>query len=401
MPGKTAKDVSDLSGARLVLLEQGSALKVFPVPPCRITLGRDPACTISLMDPRASKSHATLTRRGRHAVLEDLDSMNGTRVNECRVKAHGLYPGDVVRIGQCSLLFLTDGMPATRSGGSARGWIIGRRAGGVGIKLPVARRPILFGSAPESEFRGAPERVAPYHAVIAAMADGVLLIELGSDPPRCTRLTERTRMRFDDAVLSYQPGSAKAAPEVEPMIAEPPPELAPMAAPVPEPTLRRHAQHAKKKAPSAPKIEAGRRDADASVIAALHREADRVDKIAVTPKLAATQNMPAVPAAPHVRQPMLHPAFVLRARSGPLNGSEFGFNVKPILIGSAPDCDIRLDDPAVDPRQARIRRQEGTIIVEDLGRADTVFVNDKQILRAPIKPGDILRVGASEFLVHL
>ena len=400
MPGKTAKDVSDLSGARLVLLEQGSALKVFPVPPCRITLGRDPACTISLMDPRASKSHATLTRRGRHAVLEDLDSMNGTRVNECRVKAHGLYPGDVVRIGQCSLLFLTDEMPVKRGAGSARGWIIGRREGGVGIKLPVTRRPILFGSAPEAEVGGAPQRVAPSHAVGAAMSGSVLLIELGADPPRCTRLTERTRMRFDDAVLSYQPAGAAAAPDVEPMITESAPEPAPANPPAPEPTLRRHAQH-RKKAPAPPKAATGRRDADASVIAALHREADRVDKMAVTPKLAATQNMPAVPAAPHVRQPMLHPAFVLRARSGPLNGSEFSFNVKPILIGSAPDCDIRLDDPAIDPRQARIRRQEGTIIVEDLGRADTVFVNDKQILRAPIKPGDVLRVGASEFLVHL
>jgi hypothetical protein len=397
MPGKTARDVSDLSGARLALLEQGSALKVFPLPPCRITLGRDPACTISLMDHRASKSHATLTRRGRHAVLEDLGSMNGTRVNESRIKAHGLYPGDVVRIGQCPLLFLTDGMPLKRAATGARGWIIGRRDGGVGVKLPVTRQPILFGSAPEAEVRGAPERTAPYHAIIVAMAEGVVLIELGASPPRCTRLTQNTTLRFDDATLSYRPGEGAAPAGAAPMVAERPVDATHPDLTSAQPTLRRHARRPPPAEPPAPP----RRNSDASLIDALHREAERVDRTGSAPKLEPTQDLPAVAPPPHLRRPMLHPACMFLARSGPLSGSEFSFTWKPLLIGSAPECHIRLDDPAVEPHQARLRRQEGAILIEDLGRADVVFVNGKQVLRVPVKPGDVIRIGASEFLVHL
>ncbi len=310
MPGKTAKDVSDLSGARLALLEQGSALKVFPIPPCRVTLGRDPACTIALMDHRASKAHASIIRRGRHVVIEDLDSLNGTRVNECRVKAHGLYPGDVVRIGQCSLLFLVDGMPLKRTPAGARGWIIGRRSGGVGVKLPVTRHPILFGSAPEAELRGAADATAPYHAVVAAMAEGVVLIELGVNPPRCTRLTQKTSLQFDDATLSYHSGAEGVNGEPPPMVVEGPAEPTAPDLPPQPPPRRSTERPAKSPAP-------GRRS-DASLIAALHREAERVEHLPSEPKPGPTAAVPAVSPAPAARRPMLHPACMLLARTGPL-----------------------------------------------------------------------------------
>lgn len=404
MAGKTARDVSDLSGARLVLLEQGSALNVFPVPPCRITLGRDPACTIPLMDHRASKAHATLTRRGRHAVLEDLNSMNGTRVNECRVKAHGLYPGDVVRIGRCALLFLTDGMPVKRSAAGARGWIVGRREGGVGVKVAVTRQPILFGSAPEAEIRGNAEGTAPYHAVVAAMGDGVVLIELGAAPPRCTRLTQRTALRFDDATLTYQPGESASEPEPAPMVADRGGDVtSPDLPEPPPPTLRRYVKREPAPRAAAPRSPAHRsdREKEASLLAALHREAERVDQIPVDPRTGPTQETPAVAAAPSARRPMLNSTCMLLARTGPLSGNDFAVDFKPVLIGSAPECHIRIDDPSVEPHHARIRRQEGAVVVEDLGKSNAVYVNDRQVLRAPIRPGDVLRVGASEFLVHL
>ena len=50
-----------------------------------ITLGRDPGCDIPLMDDTVSTRHAQLTYHHGQWWLEDLDSMNGTLLNESQL----------------------------------------------------------------------------------------------------------------------------------------------------------------------------------------------------------------------------------------------------------------------------------------------------------------------------
>lgn len=68
--------------------------------PGEITFGRTEECTIMLDDALLSRVHATLHVANDEAVLEDLDSKNGTFVNEVRIQEPAqLHNGDQLRIG--------------------------------------------------------------------------------------------------------------------------------------------------------------------------------------------------------------------------------------------------------------------------------------------------------------
>jgi len=62
-------------------------------------VGRDRTCSIVLTHPAVSRRHARLTISGNSYMLEDLQSANGTYVNNTRVDKARLKPGDVVRFG--------------------------------------------------------------------------------------------------------------------------------------------------------------------------------------------------------------------------------------------------------------------------------------------------------------
>ena len=68
-------------------------------------IGRSPANTIPLKDAKISRKHAQIHRAGGKYVLIDLESSNGTYVNDKRVSEHPLQPHDVVRMGPFTLVF--------------------------------------------------------------------------------------------------------------------------------------------------------------------------------------------------------------------------------------------------------------------------------------------------------
>lgn len=70
------------------------------------TLGRGDV-EIQLDDPFASSRHASITRQGRTLVITDLDSTNGTYLNdEPLTGAQPLHPGDRIRIGDSQFTYL-------------------------------------------------------------------------------------------------------------------------------------------------------------------------------------------------------------------------------------------------------------------------------------------------------
>jgi len=72
------------------------------------SIGRAKANEVVVDDVSVSSEHCRIRPEDGHYVLHDLKSTNGTFVNERRVARHVLTEGDVVKIGETSLLFRTD-----------------------------------------------------------------------------------------------------------------------------------------------------------------------------------------------------------------------------------------------------------------------------------------------------
>lgn len=69
-------------------------------------IGRDRTATLCLPDPSVSRQHSQVERNGDDFVVTDLDSLNGTFVNDVPVRRRNLEHGDRVRIGDSQFLFL-------------------------------------------------------------------------------------------------------------------------------------------------------------------------------------------------------------------------------------------------------------------------------------------------------
>ena len=89
---------------RLILRLDGRVLERCAVGAV-VTIGRLPDNTIAIDSPAVSGHHACASLEGEHFVLEDLESTNGTFVNDRRVTRHTLQDGDVVQIGDHILVF--------------------------------------------------------------------------------------------------------------------------------------------------------------------------------------------------------------------------------------------------------------------------------------------------------
>jgi adenylate cyclase len=75
-------------------------LDAFPV-----VLGRAEDAGVKLRDLRASRHHARIVARDGHFVVEDLQSRNGTRLNDNYVRSSRLADGDRIVIGDTEMLF--------------------------------------------------------------------------------------------------------------------------------------------------------------------------------------------------------------------------------------------------------------------------------------------------------
>ena len=83
-----------------------------------ITIGRDDGIGIQILDQGVSRRHAEMFRIGEMYFVRDLDSRNGTFVNEDKISEELLRAGDEVKIGTTILRF--EDRPATEEEHSPR-----------------------------------------------------------------------------------------------------------------------------------------------------------------------------------------------------------------------------------------------------------------------------------------
>ncbi|HEV2949430.1 MAG TPA: GGDEF domain-containing protein [Gemmataceae bacterium] len=72
-------------------------------------LGREDSCQIVIADESVSRRHASIQETDDGHTVTDLQSTNGTFVNEARVSTQKLKDGDYLHVGNCIYRFLSGG----------------------------------------------------------------------------------------------------------------------------------------------------------------------------------------------------------------------------------------------------------------------------------------------------
>lgn len=91
----------------LRVLEGADRGQVFHIDNAPITLGREEGNSIQLNDERVSRFHVKIQQDHGDLVLTDLESTNGTKVNNEEVQLRILRHGDMITVGRSTLIFGT------------------------------------------------------------------------------------------------------------------------------------------------------------------------------------------------------------------------------------------------------------------------------------------------------
>jgi hypothetical protein len=83
-------------------IDKGRVFRDLPTP---VTIGREEGNMLRLNDERVSRFHAKIQQDNGDIILTDLESTNGTRVNNVQVQIRRLRHGDRICVGRSLLLF--------------------------------------------------------------------------------------------------------------------------------------------------------------------------------------------------------------------------------------------------------------------------------------------------------
>jgi hypothetical protein len=91
------------------------------------------------------------------------------------------------------------------------------------------------------------------------------------------------------------------------------------------------------------------------------------------------------------------PRLVVERAPGHTPGMEYEIG-EGAVMGRGDQAEIRLEDPFASSRHAKLTRQGGIVVIEDMGSTNGTYLNE-EILAGPqpLHPGDRVRIGDSEF----
>jgi transcriptional regulator with GAF, ATPase, and Fis domain len=108
MPPRLAAIAGKLKGAIFAINEE------------TLVIGRETAANLCIADASVSRRHSKIEKKDEGFVITDLESLNGTFINDVPVKSRILEHGDRVRIGDSQFLFLTHDGEATSKSSDVR-----------------------------------------------------------------------------------------------------------------------------------------------------------------------------------------------------------------------------------------------------------------------------------------
>ena len=95
--------------AKLVILTQGMTGRAHELNVDRTTIGRVEDNTFQIADASVSSHHCEVLLRGGEVVIRDLNSTNGSYINDAQITESVLKPGQKLRLGQIELKLETEG----------------------------------------------------------------------------------------------------------------------------------------------------------------------------------------------------------------------------------------------------------------------------------------------------
>lgn len=93
---------------QILLIDSGVIIKKLDIKQGRYVIGRSDDADMMISSKEVSRHHAAIEYDGNSCFIQDLDSTNGTFVNDRRVRKHTLHAGDQITVGDF-LLVLDDG----------------------------------------------------------------------------------------------------------------------------------------------------------------------------------------------------------------------------------------------------------------------------------------------------
>ncbi|HKZ53274.1 MAG TPA: FHA domain-containing protein [Candidatus Acidoferrales bacterium] len=172
---------------KLILKFEDRILREILVGQSPVTIGRLPNNTVAIDNPAVSGQHARVVVEGGQYILEDLNSRNGTFVNNQPINRHVLREGDVVGIGKHTLVFHTVGKgeaPAAEPGPASVPAAAVQDLGGTVYLDTKAQKELLAKAAAQTK------AAAP----VTAPKQGVLTILSGRTDQRQYTLEAQTTL---------------------------------------------------------------------------------------------------------------------------------------------------------------------------------------------------------------
>ena len=322
------------------------------------TIGRDRANSICVPESAVSKRHAEIEASGKSVTLRDLNSKNGTSVNDEQIDEKEIVGGDVIGLGNVLLLVLERDAKDIFSGPTAGSGVsafdahcvlVGLSGPTDGHVYPLSRPPITIGEDRGNTIRIQEPGVSQFHAQIANTPDGPRILDLES---KAGTLVDgkavRKHVLLDGDVITV--GSSRFRFELI--------------------TTRISLPEKEQHAPAKP--------------------------VPVSDRTRDAEKRPVEHAAPHPGGAR----FVLLCVEGEDKGRRWPVGDQKASIGRRRGVDIRLADRGLSRVQAELKPDPDGPMLVDLDSRNGTFVNDVRIASARIHPGDQLRMGRSVLVVE-
>ena len=97
--------------AKLVVLSAGVNGRTHELNVDKTTIGRVEDNTFQIADPSVSSHHCEVLLQGTDVLIRDLNSTNGSFINNDKISESVLKPGQTLRLGQIELQLVPDGAP--------------------------------------------------------------------------------------------------------------------------------------------------------------------------------------------------------------------------------------------------------------------------------------------------
>jgi pSer/pThr/pTyr-binding forkhead associated (FHA) protein len=96
----------DRRGPALVVIYGDQLGKVYDLNAASVVIGRSSKCEIRVNQVSISRNHAMLVVNGKSVLIRDLDSSNGTYINDQPIQEQTLRNGDLIKVGRTIFKFL-------------------------------------------------------------------------------------------------------------------------------------------------------------------------------------------------------------------------------------------------------------------------------------------------------